>query len=323
MSAKKWRRQVSDPLLYATALLGIRMAGCGSDRTLRALARVAGNMLWTCYGQGRRMVAANVALAFPDKSEGQLQTLARQSVVNMIWNALEFMRAMRRPEPLAETVEMTEGLKEHFLDRTTGSLLVLPHLGSWEILGLALGAIGTQGCAVAHRLRNPYLDRLVTDARTATGLDIIPSKGAVRGILKACRRKQHVGVLIDQNTRLKEGGTFATFFGLPVTVTKAPAMLARKFHIPVVTGTCIRVKDHFRAEITPLPKPAPEYDSDEHLAQAMVDNLEMLIRKYPEQYVWMYKRWRYIPADAPAEVAEQYPFYARVYEEGAGQWTKS
>jgi chorismate mutase len=66
-----------------------------------------------------------------------------------------------------------------------------------------------------------------------------------------------------------------------------------------------------------------EYDSDEALAQAMMSVLEDLIRQYPEQYVWLYKRWRYIPLDAPAEIAGKYPGYARVYEEGTGRWTES
>ena len=324
MSLKQWRRRFSDPVVYGMVLVVWRAFGACSDGMARRLARWGGGVLWRGHGAGRRLVLANLALAFPEKDAAERHRIGRESVVHAVWNGIDFARSARHPEAIHQRVAISDRMHEDFQVGRPGRLLVLGHLGSWELLGHALPAAGSAGYAVAHPMRNARLDRLLTRARGATGLGILPSDGAVRGVLKAWKNGMHVAVLADQNTRLVEGGIFVDFFGLPVTITRAPAMLARKLDLPVSLGSCIRdASGRFHADAEPLSRPAAAYASDAELSQEMMASLERRIRVQPEQYVWMYKRWRYVPADAPPEVAARYPYYARICEEGTGQWTKS
>ena len=125
-----------------------------------------------------------------------------------------------------------------------------------------------------------------------------------------------IGLLIDQNTRVRDGGCFVNFFGLPVTSSKSPASLKRfcdANNIPAVIayGTSIREADgKIHAKMEYLPKPFDEYENDEAVLQALMDLSEKYIRRYPEQYLWFYHRFQNIPAGIPEEVRRRYPYYA-------------
>jgi lauroyl/myristoyl acyltransferase len=178
------------------------------------------------------------------------------------------------------------------------------------MLGHAGPRFGLKSSAVAKTFRNPGLDRRMVGWRQVTGLRIIPAKGAVKALLRAVRVGNHVGVLMDQNTHPRRGGIFVDFFGLPATFTRTPAMLARRMDLEVRINTFVREDGAFRFRTLPLPRPAADYADDASLTQDMVRGIEALIRRYPEQYVWLYKRWRYIPAACSAELAARFPYYA-------------
>ncbi|MBN2451336.1 MAG: lysophospholipid acyltransferase family protein, partial [Lentisphaeria bacterium] len=203
-----------------------------------------------------------------------------------------------------------ESLKDPLAPPT---LVVMPHLGSWELLGQAISLHGVRAAAVAHPLRNPLVDRMLTRARAAHGLQIIPSDGAVRGISRAVREGRHIGILVDQNTRPGEGGIFVRFFGLPVTVSRGPAVLARRLGLRVLVAACLRQEGGFRMRSLELARPVSVYGTEEALMQAIIEANEGLIRGCPEQYLWTYRRWRYLPAGLDPERASAFPFYAQPY----------
>jgi len=127
-----------------------------------------------------------------------------------------------------------------------------------------------------------------------------------------------VGTLIDQNTRVRDGGTFVNFFGLPVTSSLAPAALMKycaAHHLPavIIYGSCLRDKDdRLVAHSKYLSKPFAEYESEQAVIQELMDISETFIRQSPEQYLWMYHRFQNIHPDTPEELKRRYPFYARV-----------
>ena len=316
---KRWRRSVTDPAAGLLVSALVHGAGALSEPSRRRLGRLVGSLLWRGSRDRRRVVLANLAIAFPERDEAARLALGREALRHLAWNALEFAHLLHRPG---------QALRQIRLDATLESLrgegaarpvmMVTPHLGSWELLGHVASLHGIPAAVVAHDVRNPYVGRLLQRARTAHGLQIISSHGAARGIVRAVREGRHIGMLMDQNTRLREGGAYVEFFGLPVTVTRAPAVLSRRLGLAVCAAACVRTAEGFAVVSEPLPRPVADYADDQELLQAIMAANEALIRRFPEQYVWTYRRWRYIPADAPEAQRRRYPFYARPGEALAG-----
>jgi lauroyl/myristoyl acyltransferase len=315
---KQARRSLLDPFAAALFGGGARLVGWLGERGAERLARLVAAGYRAASPDMRRIVAANLALAFPEESEDRRRTIARESFYHMCRNALEFLGAVRHPERALQRVDMAS-LRDcqalHDL-QTAGqsALVVMPHLGSWELLGLAGSACGYPISAVAHPLRNVAIDQQVTAARQAFGLQVIPSQGAVAGLRQAARDRRILVLIMDQNTRTTEGGAFVDFFGVPVTMTRAPAVLARRLRLPLFAAACVRVGEQYRLVLEKLVDDAREFADDVALLQELALANERLIRAYPEQYIWTYKRWRYLPPGADDALAGRYPFYARPYD---------
>ena len=316
---KELRRRFMDPVTAAAFGLGLRLAGWLGEGGADRLARLAAWAMRLASPQMRRTVRANLALAFPEKTREERQAIARASFYHMARNGIEFLRVMRAPERVAEWVDLdsiaNSGLLPELAAAGQPGVAVMPHLGSWELLGLAGSFWGLRASAVAHPLRNGAIDARVTAARETHGLQIIPSDGAVAGLRQAARDGRILVLIMDQNTRTDEGGAFVDFFGLPVTMTRAPSVLARRLHLPLVAAACVREGGRYRMVTELISRDAREFASDQELLQELAHANERLIRAYPEQYIWCYKRWRYLPAQADKALQAKYPFYARPYDD--------
>ncbi len=314
---KRFRRRLVDPLAAACFGGCLHLVGWLGEKGTDRLARWAATLLRWCCPAMRRTVAANLALALPDTSEERRGEIARASFYHMVRNALEFLRAMRDPQRAVQQVDLSTIEQDPMLMRLkTGAepgLVVMPHLGSWELLGLASSACGVPVSAVAHPVRNETIDARITAARQAFGLQVIPSQGAVAGLRQAAREGRILVLIMDQNTRPREGGAFVDFFGLPVTMTRAPAVLARRLRLPLLAAACVRDGDRYRLVVETIAEDAREFADEQELLQELAAANERLIRAYPEQYIWTYKRWRYLPEGVDPALAARYPFYARSY----------
>jgi lauroyl/myristoyl acyltransferase len=154
---------------------------------------------------------------------------------------------------------------------------------------------------------NPKFNRYITSLRERFGMSIAPREGAMRALFKALKRGSRVALVIDQNMRISEGGVFVNFFGRPATLSPAASALAVRTGSPILPAFCLGLPDGtYRAYACPLLM--PERDGDEAaLNQRIADTMEGEIRKHPEQWLWMYRRWKYVP---PGGDASQFPFYA-------------
>jgi lauroyl/myristoyl acyltransferase len=241
--------------------------------------------------------------------------IARQSFANIVLTLLEFIWFFDNPDRMDKYMEVPQKVIDEVgrIKRETGRgvILVVPHLGNWEVAGLMFSRFVKEPFAViARTLRNPYLNNFINSTRMLDGNEVIPAKGSVRGLIKVLKKGYSAATLIDQNTRVRDGGIFVDFFGLPVPVSRAPAMFARKMNIPVYVAGCTRDGKSYRSFMEPLPKKASDYSGETELIQDIIKINEKLIRKHPEQYLWFYKRFQYIPADAPASTAVAYPYYS-------------
>jgi len=313
--AKSWRRFVQYPVVGLAFRCAAVATGFLPASALPRLGAVLGAGL-RLHPRGRRLIRANLRVAFPDWSDARLRQVARTVPVSIATSLLEFLWSTRHVGCLARSVDVSfPGFQEvlELAKAGTGAVMLTPHLGSWEITGQAVTVNGGTLCAVASSLVNPWVDSLVKRTRQAHGLELLPERGAARNMLRCLRAGKPVGVLMDQNTRPHEGGVFADFFGLPVAVSRAPAALARRTGVPVRCAACVRENGGRRLVMAELERPVTDYDDDAELAQDMLRLNEELIRQYPEQYLWTYRRWRYIPEDCSEDVRRKYPSYSRPY----------
>ena len=285
---------------------------------------------WTAFFTGRgmflvpsvrKLVVANVRTAFPEFPACEARRVARESLCNLVMNLLEFSWMTGVSSRIEKWTyisdEIVRKLKSH-TDNDERIIFVNPHLGSWEASAvIATHTCGIKMAAIAKVTRNPYLNNLLNKkCREIQGLRVIFSKGAMKETIKALREGLTIGTLIDQNTRIRDGGIFVNFFGLPVPSSKAPATLwryAKANNIPAVTlyGTIVRVNGRLTAHCETLSKPLEEYADDREIIQELIDISEKYIRKFPEQYLWLYKRFQHIPEEISPELRKRYPFYSR------------
>lgn len=270
----------------------------------------------------RKLVRANIRAALPELPESEVKRIARASFDQVSWNLLEYIWMTGNEKRIRRCCSLAEGVAEKLQElnsKGTRIIFVTPHMGSWEASGLMAPFYGgVKLAAIAKPLRNPYLNRIFNGGsrESTAGLHIIFSKGAMRSAIHALKEGMGVGTLIDQNTRVRDGGVFVNFFGLPVPSSTAPAMLKeycnqRGIPCEIYTACALRNKQgHIVAGIKPLAKPFEEYTSHAEILQELLDTSEKLIRENPEQYLWIYRRFQYIPENATPEQRKRYPWYA-------------
>ncbi len=310
---KTFRRSLRDPLLHAAAGTVASLAGILPRATLSPLAAITAALMGL-WPPARRQALANLAIAFPELNPAARRRLAASSRRNLILTFLEFLWFSRHPEQLKPAVDTANPEAQAILAACRagrGTLFFTPHLGNWELGGQILAAQGVALHVIYARIRNPQLEKLVLSARRHHGMIPIPEDGAVRGMLQAFRAGHPVGILMDQTTPPRKGGVFVPFFGLPAAVTRAPASLARRLNLQLVLGALVRENGRLSLRGQPLPRPASDYASDEELTADLMAAHAALIRRYPDQYLWMYDRWRHIP---PGADPAPFPAYARPLE---------
>lgn len=253
-----------------------------------------------------KLIKANLKVAFPEKSEEEICLIARKNVFHIVWNWVDFIRILKHSDNIWGFME-GEGFPKDELP--SQMIFCLPHIGSWELVAQVGPRSFPKCAAIAESFPYDKINEVLEHSRTINGLQIIQRDGAVRGTMAAVREAISVGILIDQNLSPRHGGEFVEFFGLPVPTSPMPAVLAKRYGVTLVTGACIRQpsgKFRLYHEILEL----PDTNDKRELTQVILKANEKLIRQYPEQYNWLYRRWLYIPGDVSEELKTKYPYYA-------------
>lgn len=264
----------------------------------------------------RRTIMENLRVAFPDKNPREIRALANANLRHVILIGIEWCYFFAFPNAVERYLHADEALlaavKDHRTqdDKTTPIIFCTAHLGNWEVASHISLCTGVPMAAVAAKLSRPFLNRITAIMR-ANGVPLISAQGAAKGCYKALRKNMDVGILIDQNISLRHGGIFCRFFGLPVTVSPLPAILAMRLKVPILVAGCIRQPDStFVVEVEPLARDISQCESSDELTQQILFAYERLIMRHPQQYLWMYPRWRAIPANTPEDIRRRYPSYA-------------
>ena len=305
MSHRKASHIVTNALLSVLMPMVLFLFGNLGDKATRRLAGFITRLMRLFAVSQKRLILANLQTAYPDKSEEELKAMLTTNLLHTTWNWLDFIRILKRPQIISRLVTDVE-LPPDFPKQI---ILCLPHLGSWELVAQCAPHYLPKCAAVAEIFPYQALNDILNRSRSLNGLQIIPREGAVKGMLRAIREKTSIGILIDQNLSPRHGGIFVDFFGLPVPTSPLPAIVARRCTIPLFSGACIRQRDgHYKLIMAPIQ--LPDTDDPKTLTQTILASNEALIRKYPEQYTWLYRRWYFKPADTPPELESRFPYYA-------------
>ena len=274
-------------------------------RPALALGRAMGSVFYIS-SKRREIALDNLRLAYGDELEPrEVERIARgmfrhfgQSIIESIW-----MRGRVTPEWLAQMVsfENAEALHEA-LAKGRGAILVTAHFGNWELVGHAISKEFGSAWSIASPLRNPYIDRYLNGFREETGQRIIKREGALKAMLRVLRDGELMLMLVDQHAH--SGGIEVKFFGRNAWTLTAPAAIAVRTGCPVVIAYCCsdKLALHHRVvvqEVVEFESTGDRKGDVRRATEYITQGIETFIRKHPEQWLWLHRRWKPGPLEHP------------------------
>jgi len=263
----------------------------------RALARAISRTAWV-LGIRRRVTLDNLRHAFPELAERERRRIARGAYLNMAYSVVEGLTSPRLSEEGVARAVVTDNWApvQAAIDAGKGILVATAHIGGWELLGEVLARRGVKLHAVVRSLRGALNAQIIL-SRRKSGLRQIPPRGAVLSSVRALRRGDMVAMLIDQ-VLPADRGVFVPFFGRPACTTPALSMAALTSAAPVFVMLSIREKDHLRLFVEgpiPVPNTADRKADIFELTATLTRIIEGYIRRYPDQWLWLHRRWKVQP----------------------------
>ena len=293
-------------LEFAAVWLILKMIGALPRGAARGLAAFVTKLLFSLQPRLKKTAEFNLRLAFPDWTDAQRTEVTRKMVRNLGWMAAEFARFPRLTKENIEELVILEG-HENFLEgqrRGKGVLYLTGHIGAWELSSFAHALYSYPLHYMARPLDNRRLDALVNKYRCASGNRPIFKNESARVMLKVLKDSGTVGILADQNT-MPEEGVFVDFFGKSACTTTGIARVALHTGAAVVPGYAYwdETNQKYRLRFEPALELIRTGDSERDVfenTQRFAKALEEIIRKHPDQWVWVHKRWKTRPKDERA-----------------------
>ena len=261
------------------------------------MGRIIGTLVYLLDAPHRQIVRTNLRLAFPDWSPEQIRQISKRVFQHLGATFVEIcqLATYSKSDVMARVRVVGAERWQRVLDRNQGLILASAHLGNWEF-GTQYSACFMQQpiLGVVKKIRFKPLNRWVHNLRSRFGINIIYKKGALPDMRQALRRNEIVGLLVDQSRR-KES-VEVNFFGHRVPATPAAAFLGLRCKSPVLPIFCIReISGQLTIHVDePLDlKWSGDLRADVQAnTQLISDAVEKMIRRYPEQWFWLHKRWK-------------------------------
>jgi Kdo2-lipid IVA lauroyltransferase/acyltransferase len=250
----------------------------------------------------QRIGRANLIAAFPEKSPEEIETILTGVWDNLGRLGAEFAHLDHIWEhdpafPEKSRIEIQQRTHELFAQLRLDSkpaLIFAAHLGNWELPAVAAVAHGLDAAILFRRPNNASANRIIEELRAVKMGTLIPTgRDAPLKMAEALRNGQHVAMLVDQYFT---NGVEVTFFGRKTTANPTLARLLRQIECPIHGVRIIRLPGHrFRAELSEEIKPVRDATGQvdvQQTMQAITSIIEGWIREYPDQWLWLHRRWR-------------------------------
>ena len=246
----------------------------------------------------KKTVLENLHNAFPNYDEKKLKSIAFGSYKSFAIALAEilYIPAMSK-EDIKKQVDCNnvELIREKY-EENKGVILLSAHFGNWEFMATSLAAqLNIPISVVIKPQRNPYVTNWMNKARTKWNNEIVPLGISIRQTYQTIKDKKIVAMVADQ--RGPEESIKINFFGRNLTVLTGPAALSLKTGAPILYGISVRQDDYsYKSVMTEISNenlPESNEEKIKELSQRHMAYLEGYIRKYPEQWLWMHKRWKH------------------------------
>jgi len=267
----------------------------------RATGAAIGAIAFHVLGRLRRVGLRNLELAFPEMTAKDRETILRSEYRNLGLLLAEFCKMPGYTPEAASRFIRYEGLGNYLAarDRGKGVLVLTGHLGAWELSSFYHSLMGMPMGMVIRRLDNPLVDAFVNRIRCLHGNRVIHKDDFARGLIASMRAGETVGILMDTNMTPPQG-VFVPFFGVLACTASGMARIAAKTGAAVVPGFLLwedseqRYVLHFGKELDVIRSGDAEEDALSNTA-LFTAAIEQYIRQYPEQWLWLHRRWKTRP----------------------------
>ena len=266
------------------------------DWLVRVVGAALGLAFYTLDRAHRRIAHQNIAQAFPGRSRRERRAIARGAFVHfgrLLVDLLKFS-TLSKKAMLARVEFDGEDRARLAYAQGRGVLFFTGHFGFWELHALVHALRLEPFSVIARPLDNPYLNTLLEQIRQRTGNPVIYRQGMIRPVMRTLQAGHGIAVLIDQHIQPRDAVT-VDFFDRPAATTSAIAALALRTGAPVVPCFALPLGDHRYRMVYEHPIEPPEAESEHAIrdfTQRCTDVLEMYVRRHPELWLWMHRRWR-------------------------------
>lgn len=293
------RSAVRNTLEYAAAVVVLQALERLPAPLAEAVARGWFRLLDLAVPRLRRVALRNLQIALPE-----LGPAGHRRILAGMYRSLARSLALFARLPSLDRHSIGRWIRmegcEHVeaaLRRGKGVLFATAHLGNWELSAVAYALLSRPMYVVVRPLDNPKLDALVAARRRLGGNRLIEKKDFARSILKALAANQAVGILVDQNSSPEEG-VFVDFFGIPACASTGVVRLAARSGAAVIPGFALW-SDPEKRYVLRFEPPVEIAGDVREDTQRLQKRLEAVIRRHPEQWLWIHRRWKTRPPGEP------------------------
>lgn len=299
---KKIRRKVSYGVVYRCVQFLILISNAIPRVTWLKFCGFLGGLSFWFAGKTRRLMRKHLRIAFPEMTAGEIKKLSQKVFRMLGMNSGEMLRATRvRTLSDLEKFLVTHGLEnyEQAIGKGKGVIFLTCHLGAFDLQVSNMALRGLNPNIIGTPLKDQRLNELLWDYRNMHGAIAIERGKETFRLIKVLKSGGSVALLIDQDTKVKS--TFVNFFGKPASTPVGATVLAMKTGAAIVP-TYVYLSTDWKQHMHILPEIPMTTTGDEeidviHNTQILTNFVEDVVRKYPEQWVWMHRRWRTKPAD--------------------------
>ena len=258
-----------------------------------------GTLAYRFASQQRKLAYKHIQQALDITDERTIKTNVKKCFSNLGKNMVEFMLFPRMNPKLLRQYVRFEGVQhvENALAKGKGAIILTGHFGNWELLAASISTTVAPLTPIVRELRSPRLNALVSRYREKAGYSTIDRDTGVRQALRCLRNNNLLGIVADVDTSVN--GVFVDFFGRPAYTPYSPIAFALKTGATILPSFIVRQPDGTHQAIIEPPLTLERCDDKEKElvinTQKYTKVIESYIRKNPEQWIWMHKRWKTRP----------------------------
>ena len=301
------RATLSYVIEYAAAMGAVLAIQSMPLRIALRAGEAIGHFAWLLSRKRRRRAVENLMHSFPDMPRRTAEKTTHDVFVHfgraMAETAVAH-RFMRPSNYRRHVVIRNEESFKRLVAEGRGAIIVTAHLGAWELFGMVLSHLGAPPHIVYRKMKNPFIDRFLRKRRARFGQTMVERRGALRPLLRILRQRGYTAFLVDQHVR--RNPLWVPFFGRLASTTPGPAMLALTTGAPIICGCGVRLPGTYRFEMTFAEPIRPVSTGDrradvQRITEKISHTLEEFVRKTPEQWLWMHRRWHNPPPEVAAK----------------------